>query len=199
MYKIYFGERYLLITDKGINNYTNVFEFQLIDDLKQFVINFDEKSIENSVVIVDRNPQLVFEKLIDLFKYVEAAGGLVLNDDDEILLIYRLNKWDLPKGKVEKNESIQICAIREVEEECGISGHSIKRGLCSTFHTYHDKKQLCVKQNYWFEMSYAGSKKCMPQLEEDISKVIWVKTSELDLYLTNTYPSIIDVIANLRE
>ena len=199
MYKIYFGERYLLITDKGINNYTNVFEFQLIDDLKQFVINFDEKSTENSVVIVDRNPLLVFEKLIEFLKYVEAAGGLVLNDDDELLLIYRLNKWDLPKGKVEKNESIQICAIREVEEECGISGHSITRELCSTFHTYHDKKQLCVKQNYWFEMSYSGLSKGKPQYEEDISQIIWVKTSELDSYLTNTYPSIIDVIANLRE
>lgn len=197
MYKIYFGERYLLITDKGINNYTNVFEFQLIDDLKQFVINFDEKSIENSVVIVDRNPQLVFEKLIKLFKYVEAAGGLVLNDNDELLLIYRLNKWDLPKGKIEKNESIQICAIREVEEECGISGHRIKRELCSTFHTYHDKNQLCVKQNYWFEMCYSGFSKGKPQLEEDISQVVWVKAPDLHQYLSNTYPSVVDVIANM--
>ena len=197
MYKIYFGERYLLITDKGINNYTNVFEFHVIDDLKQFVVNFDEKSCESSAVIIDPNPQKVFEKLIHLFKYIEAAGGIVVNDDDELLLIYRLNKWDLPKGKIEKNELIETCAIREIEEECGIHGHLIKRELCSTYHTYHDKKQLCIKQTYWFELSYSGIKKCKPQIEEDISQVLWVKTSELQQYLSNTYPSVIDVITKL--
>lgn len=197
MYKIYFGERYLLITDKGINNYTNVFEFHLIDDLKQFIIDFNETSSKIELIILNSNPQIVFEKLCSVFKFIEAAGGLVINDDDELLLIYRFNKWDLPKGKREKNESIEVCAIREVEEECGIHGHVIKRELCSTFHTYHDKKQLCIKQNYWFEMSYSGTKKGNPQLEEDISQVVWVKAPDLHQYLSNTYPSVVDVIANL--
>ena len=197
MYKIYFGERYLLIADKGINKSAKVFPFKSIDNLPEFVSNFDEALTEKSVTITTENPEAVFSKIIEHFTFIEAAGGVVKNTNAEFLMIYRYHKWDLPKGKREKGELIEQCALREVEEECGISGHQIVKPLSSTFHTYHDKNRLCIKQTFWFEMYYHGTTVCIPQLEEDISQAIWVKKYELPDLLINTYPSVIDIMKSV--
>jgi 8-oxo-dGTP pyrophosphatase MutT (NUDIX family) len=199
MYKIYFGERYLLITDKGINNSPNVFPLETIKDITEFVSHFDEDSIEKSVTIITENPQNVFNKLTQTYTYIEAAGGLVTNIDNEILLIYRYNKWDLPKGKREKGEAIEHCAIREVAEECGMMGHYIIKALPSSFHTYHDKKRLCLKQTFWFEMKYPDTVICTPQIEEAITQAIWVKETDLPRFFINTYPSIFDVVGTVFD
>jgi len=197
MYKIYFGERYLLIADKGINKSAKVFPFKSIDNLSEFVSNFDEALNEKSVTITTENPEAVFSKIIEQYTFIEAAGGVVRNTNDEFLMIYRYHKWDLPKGKREKGELIEQCALREVEEECGISGHQIVKPLPSTFHTYHNKNRLCIKQTFWFEMHYSGIMVCTPQLEENISQAIWVKKYELPSFLINTYPSVIDIIGSV--
>jgi len=194
MYKIYFGERYLLITDKGINISANVFPIESINNLFDFVTDFDVLSTEKCVILLSQNPSIVFAQIIDTFLYIEAAGGLVINEDNELLMIYRYNKWDLPKGKREKGEMINQTALREVEEECGILGHTIVKELPSTFHTYHDKKQLCIKQTFWFEMKYKRSKNCTPQIEEDITEVIWVNKNDFPRLFVNTYTSVIDSI-----
>jgi ADP-ribose pyrophosphatase YjhB (NUDIX family) len=194
MYKIYFGERYVLITDKGINNSLNVFPFESIKDINLLIKEFDENITQKTIIITYKNPKTVFTEITKYFTFIEAAGGLVINSHDELLLIYRYHKWDLPKGKREKNESIEQCALREVEEECGISGHTIIKQLPSSFHTYHDKNKLCIKQTFWFEMKYDGTAICTPQLEEDISQAIWVKKNDLFGFYVNTYPSVIEIV-----
>lgn len=128
--------------------------------------------------------------------YIEAAGGLVSNEHNEILCIYRLNMWDLPKGKLQKGESTQAAAIREVQEETGLVDVTSNTYLCSTWHTYmHPKKQkLVVKQTYWYTMTATKNQTIQPQTNEHITDVCWVPKQEIESIITHTYQSIVDVL-----
>jgi 8-oxo-dGTP pyrophosphatase MutT (NUDIX family) len=130
---------------------------------------------------------------------IEAAGGLVKNDKGEYLLIHRRGRWDLPKGKLEKKESVENAAIREVEEECGITGVNIVKPLISTYHTYPVKNGLALKKTTWFEMLYTGRSQPKPQTEEDINEVKWVPARQLEPYLNDSFPAIRDVFTYYGE
>jgi 8-oxo-dGTP pyrophosphatase MutT (NUDIX family) len=121
-----------------------------------------------------------------LFKnhLIEAAGGLVTNQNGDHLFIYRNDKWDLPKGKIEKKEKTKIAAVREVEEECGIKVNNSEYGICKTYHTYIYKGEVVLKKTYWFKMRYKGNAKLVPQLEEGITDVRWFKNEEVPQSLT---------------
>ncbi len=134
------------------------------------------------------------DKLWDLFqstfKLISAAGGWVENDQKELLVIKRLGKWDLPKGKMEKGESKEESAVREVEEECGITDLKIVSELNPTYHTYRIKGKDILKTTFWFEMKTSYSGTLRPQLEEGIEEVKWLKRSEFSELLSNTYANI---------
>jgi 8-oxo-dGTP pyrophosphatase MutT (NUDIX family) len=138
------------------------------------------------------------DKLTKIFfgdhKKIEAAGGVVINKHNEILFIDRLGYWDLPKGKVEKNEELRIAAIREVEEECGINNPSIEKKLLETYHTYAAKGKNYFKTTHWYLMSYAGDENLTPQIEEGITDVRWVKKEKMEKQIARTYNSILDVL-----
>lgn len=123
-----------------------------------------------------------------------AAGGIVENENKEILLIFRRGKWDLPKGKLDEGETIEECAVREVEEETGL--RSIQQGelIEVTLHNYIEKGTEIEKETYWYAMKVEGEQKLVAQTEEDIEDIKWVKESELPVYLANTYNNIIDII-----
>lgn len=133
-----------------------------------------------------------------LFEIVEAAGGKVKNPQGNILFIHRLGKWDLPKGKIEEGEDRSTAAIREVEEECGISQLTITNQLEPTYHIYRFKDRLALKPTYWFEMNCADNAELIPQTEEAIEKAAWVNPSNLSEQLANTYASLKDVITKAQ-
>jgi 8-oxo-dGTP pyrophosphatase MutT (NUDIX family) len=129
-----------------------------------------------------------------LYKVLPAAGGLVTNELGETLLIYRLDMWDLPKGKLEKGESIKEAAVREVEEETGL--HHIELGdfICETYHTYKNKKnKRCLKQTYWYKME-TKKQKLSPQTEENIEKAVWIKLNTFFKEDRSIYPNVLSVI-----
>ena len=105
---------------------------------------------------------------------------MVFNTDNRMLAILRLGKWDLPKGHVEYNETIKSAAIREVEEECGISNPEIEEELVSTYHTYWIKKRWMLKRTYWFRMKYKGKETLVAQTDEDIEKAMWLSKNDMD-------------------
>jgi 8-oxo-dGTP pyrophosphatase MutT (NUDIX family) len=131
------------------------------------------------------------DKFFSFFKIIEAAGGVVRNEKNEILVIFRNGKWDLPKGKIDKRkETIKQAALREVKEETGIKVLLIKGKLLTTYHLFFRKERMILKPTYWFEMFADSSSKFVPETKENISMVIWVKEEEIPGILQNTYHSL---------
>jgi len=125
-----------------------------------------------------------------------AAGGIVMNPNKEILWIFRRGFWDLPKGKLDPNETIEACAIREVMEETGISHLVLGKLILTTTHQYHDKylNKEVEKMTYWYAMTTDTLQDGKPQTEEDIEAIAWVKKADLAPYLAKTYETIKEVM-----
>jgi len=134
-----------------------------------------------------------FAKFCKEFVIIEAAGGLIKNKEGRYLFIYRHDKWDLPKGKLDKGEMPAAAAIRECQEECGIKQIELKEFLTHTYHIYFYKKNWALKKTHWYLME-SEEKKLTPQLEESITEVAWKSPKEIPDMLTNTYFNIMDVL-----
>lgn len=130
-----------------------------------------------------------------------AGGGLVSNENNELLMIFRREKWDLPKGKQDDDESIEACAIREVQEETGLTDIHIGSLTGITFHEYFDErftKKNVLKESHWFAMSVKGVPRLIPQTAEDIEKAEWCNEEKVSVYLQNSYPNIIEIVQKWR-
>jgi 8-oxo-dGTP pyrophosphatase MutT (NUDIX family) len=85
-------------------------------------------------------------------------------------------------------------AVREVEEECGISIDKCGKKIVNTYHVYTLKGAVVLKKTYWFKMKYDGKAKLKPQIEEGITEVRWMGKKDINLVAGNTFPSIMDVL-----
>lgn len=130
--------------------------------------------------------KLLFKKI----KVVTAAGGLVVNQHKEILFIYRNKRWDLPKGKTEKRETIESSAIREVEEETGVQDLEITRFITKTYHVFRRKGKLRLKETYWYEMYTEFDGELIPELSEGIKKAKWKDYKKVQKALKKSYANI---------
>ena len=135
------------------------------------------------------NYDLIWASFKSNFEIIKAAGGLVVNNQ-RILMIFRNGKWDLPKGKLEIGESIDVCAKREVQEECGLNDLEIVDKLMNTYHIYEHKGQSILKETQWYLMTSSQNEDISPQIEEGIEKVTWVKKEDVNIHLENTYENI---------
>lgn len=127
---------------------------------------------------------------------IVAAGGLVTNEANELMMIYRRGKWDLPKGKLDEGENIEQCALREVAEETGASNLVLDKLIGKTYHQYFDKwvNEEVIKETWWYAMKVTNQQTLVPQLEEDIEQIDWVKLTEINTYLKNSYDSIREIV-----
>jgi 8-oxo-dGTP pyrophosphatase MutT (NUDIX family) len=134
-------------------------------------------------------------------KIIVAAGGLVFNEKDELLMIFRRGFWDLPKGKLDKGETIEHCALREVQEETGLKQIELKGLVGITKHEYFDEYQHreVVKEAHWYEMKSNSNETLIPQTEEDILEIKWVKKEELKTYLDKSYANIVLIVNRFEE
>ena len=198
--KIYFDDRIVILTDENIRGRDNVHVYENQKMLARHLLCF-AASDDAFLYIVHSDRDELLKHVAKCFKYVEAAGGLVALPDGRILLIKRLGKWDLPKGKAEKGESLQETAIREVTEECGLSvSPKITSVLAHTYHTYHRAGALVLKHTAWFTMRYDGEDVSLhPQLDEDITEAVWLPVNQLDCVLQNTYKSIKQVLKRVEK
>ena len=131
----------------------------------------------------DQESERIFSLFAAQFLPVEAGGGLVVSPRDEVLMIFRNGRWDLPKGKLEPDEDIARCAVREVEEECGIQGINLGKLLTRTYHLYEMNGQQILKRTSWFEMANDGVEPLTPQTDEGISDIRWVAAENIQSYL----------------
>ncbi len=158
------------------------------------VVNFLDN--HNHIAIISENFDETFRKFAEEFKYVVAAGGIVLDSCGKALMISRRGRWDLPKGHWEEGESIEECALREVAEETGVVASEILKPICNTFHTYSVYGVWELKCTHWFLMR-GESNTTSPQYEEGIVAAEWLTPEEVCRALDNTYPTIRKVFASL--
>lgn len=161
------------------------------------ILNFLES--HNTVAVVSDDPDGVFAAFAAEFTPVEAAGGVVVNDCGEWLMIHRNGRWDLPKGHLESGERIEECAAREVEEETGVAAEVV-RPLCETLHAYYFPKTARweLKRTHWYELHTPGCSGLTPQTEEGIDAVAWCTPGEAAARAGDCYPTVRTVLDRLR-
>jgi mutator protein MutT len=168
---------------------------------KKFLMNYIdlmEKSRRyQKVVIFHSDTNEIWHDFTSLFKPIEAAGGVVSNEKNEILVIFRLNFWDLPKGKIDKGETPEQAAIREVQEETGLVNVTLGKHLMDTYHTYQMKGKRILKKTYWYEM-HTTDTQLTPQYEEDIERADWVVLTDFLKNKPVIYASILEVLSTLK-
>ena len=137
-------------------------------------------------------------ELLEAFKtqleVIQAAGGLVYTDQNELLLIHRLGHWDLPKGKLDEGETLEECALREITEETGADHLSLERPLQVTYHTYHQKERHILKESHWYLVKAAQKTPLIPQTDENIAQCLWVPINEIRPYVDGAFASVADVL-----
>jgi len=199
--KIYFEDKPLFLTDsidEEIASYRHREGVILKDDLSgaaldSMILGMGSPHTVAGIFLyadLDTLKTTFFEKFIP----VTAAGGVVLNDRNQVLLIHRRNKWDLPKGKLEPGESIETCALREVQEETGLKNLSLDKFLLTSFHVYKEGSKQILKDTHWFRMTARGDQSLTPQLEEEITGIVWADKAELPGYMCNTYTLIAETL-----
>jgi len=189
MYKIFVGNKPIILTTK-VETETNFKNF-LIDSVDiNKVLSKLKKDKYDAVHLVGSDKDELLKKFLSLLPNVIAAGGKVYNPNGDILFIFRNGKWDLPKGKAESKETINQTAIREVEEETGVSGLSITKPLEITYHIFKRLDRYQIKVTYWFKMYSEFDGELIPQKKEGITKVKWIPASKLKKVLSNSYANI---------
>ncbi|MDR0295854.1 MAG: NUDIX domain-containing protein [Prevotellaceae bacterium] len=202
MYKIFFNDRVLSICNnwQQCSQGLNAINYKVTkkNEIKSIIEQFQQNSAMQELCLCVDDIEDTMNEFVSLFSFVEAAGGVVCNNNDEWLLIYRHEHWDLPKGVVESGETILETALREVKEECGIDKLILCGFIASTYHTYEKNDNIILKKTHWYSMKYTGVTLPVPQKEEGITEVRWVSREALPEYLPRMFPSVKEVIQGTR-
>lgn len=194
---IYFGDKPVFLCDKlnrEIDEVRHHPDAVFIDELSRAAINSLLHEINkpqfHAGIILNENFEKLRTAFFKHFMLIQAAGGLVKNKAGEVLLIFRRGKWDLPKGKLDENETLLECALREVKEETGLTLLEAGKEIDVTYHTYVEFGKHILKESHWYTMYSKSPEIFNPQVEEDITEIRWVKKDDLKNYLDNTFPII---------
>lgn len=200
MYKVFFKENCFLLTDDQNFMQEGAVRFIHKDfhTTKAFITGLLESGKEFCTILLHDDIEELFSIFKSCFLYVKAAGGCVCSSTD-MLLIKRLGMYDLPKGHLEAGETIEQCAVREVEEECGIKDVEITAPLSPTYHIYSRNGDRYLKKTYWYMMSAPSGQELSPQTEEDIEVVFWYPIANLPAIFSQTYPSLQPVLTKLQQ
>lgn len=189
MYKVFINDKPLFLTNE-IEKETD-FQLFLLEsaDINKIIVKYYQNKIQKAI-LYHPDEKAILKKLKEKIPVNKAGGGLVKNKNGEILFIFRNGKWDLPKGGIEKNETIDETAIREVEEETGCKNLEIKKKLQKTYHIFKRNGDYKLKITHWFEMYTEYDGPLEGQIEEGIEKVAWLKPEEIPEALENSYENI---------
>ena len=198
-YIVYYLDRSLIITDETIIQKNENDCFVHPEDITKFLFDFETDYKNKQAIFKTTNARKAWEILLKEYQVIEAAGGIVKNPKGEVLAIFRMGKWDLPKGKKEEGESPEETAYREIAEECGISGHKLLGEICETYHTYIMGKKKVLKRTHWYAFSIDNIAELIPQTIENIEEVRWIKPASLRRLLENSYHSIQHVFNEAQQ
>lgn len=204
--KIYFEDKPVFLCDKidkTIDEYMHHPDAVFIDEISNPAINSLLHEIVkpefHAGILLDKDLNKLKKSFYKHFTVIAAAGGVVVNTDEDILFIFRRGKWDLPKGKLDDGETLEQCAVREVEEETGLKNIKLLEKVTTTYHTYTQFGKHILKESHWYKMRCSDEQELVPQTEEDITEIKWVNKSDLEKYSSNTYQTILEVLNNLKK
>jgi 8-oxo-dGTP pyrophosphatase MutT (NUDIX family) len=200
MYKVFIDNKPIIFTDsKDLMVNAESYPAELLKEFKNDLpILLEKIQPGTEFIIYCDDAEEEFKRLFASYQLIEAAGGIVLYGE-EILCIKRNGFWDLPKGKIEANEKIELAAIREIEEECGVIGLTIVDELCMSYHTYAYNSVDVLKKTYWYLLCIDTKQILTPQIEEGISEAKWIAVAEVDHYFKDTFRSIQEVWQKFKE
>ncbi|SEW00567.1 NUDIX domain-containing protein [Chryseobacterium wanjuense] len=179
MYKVFVNEKKLLLS-KQSENLEKTLGYEDVTTL-EIALDLLENTSVKELNVFGENINEIWAEFQKLFRIIEAAGGVVNNPEGEILFIKRLGKWDLPKGKMEKGESREESAVREIEEETGLKDVELVQFINTTYHIYVERNgDKVLKCTHWFEMNFNGEDTSKPQIEEGITEVAWKNTAQIE-------------------
>lgn len=203
---IYFGDKPVILCDeidKGLNEILHHPDAVFVDEISpramKAMLHEIKKEEFHAGVIWHSDLEKLKEVFFKNFKIIEAAGGIVQNEKKDVLFIHRLGKWDLPKGKIEKGEKEEVCAVREVTEETGVTGLNLKKKIGKTYHVYDEFGKRFLKISHWYHMTCSSTQILKPQTEEHITEIKWVKTLDIKEPMGNTYSSIKNILGRFFD
>ncbi len=199
--KIYYNNKPLILTNdskrymaehpvaEGYLSFTGAFP-------RNFRLAFEhlDKARTLGAVIEDESSTSLKKELHNIYSPIDAAGGVVLNEHDAVLMIYRRGKWDLPKGKCDDGEEIAECALREVSEETGLQQLKLGDKICDTYHVYAQYGENLLKRTAWYKMKGSVSETLTPQKEENIQEARWIAEKDMGPIVYKSYEAIREVL-----
>ena len=196
MYKVHFEDRFILISPEPdrLQKYGLFHNFNRTKELYRLISDFQSDKSIPSVNIFGTDINYIWKLFRIYFTEIQAAGGLVKHTSGRFLFIEKRGRVDLPKGHINNGEEAEAAALREVQEECGISGHKIIKPLEATYHTYSKGKISCLKKTQWFLMHYGGRLIAEPEIHEGITRAEWLFPDEVSRIRERAWPSLLDVI-----
>ena len=196
MYKVHFENRFIMISPEPdrLQKYGLFHKFYDTKELYKLIADFQSDKSITAINIYGPDIKHIWKIFRIYFTEVGAAGGLVKHKSGRYLFIQKKGKLDLPKGHIEPGEEPEVCALREVSEECGIKGHTIVKSICPSYHTYSWEGISYLKKTNWFLMKYDGEMITEPQLSEGITKVEWLFPDELNSIKSTAWLSLMEVI-----
>jgi len=192
MIKIFYIDRILAFCEDVEPDIQSAKILHFDDNTESAIKLFLNSSDCYNLVILGASDDVALCLLKKVFTVIEAGGGRVMDKQGRMLFIFRSGRWDLPKGWLEKGETLAQCAVREVSEECGLDISDLQNDgeLTTTYHIYPFNEGYALKVTHWFRMRYVGNGSTKPQTEEDISEVRWIAQNEMEEVLENTYKNI---------
>ncbi|WP_210151090.1 NUDIX hydrolase [Chryseobacterium scophthalmum] len=179
MYKVFVNEKKLLIS-KNPENLEKVLNYESFTTL-EIALDLLQNTSTSELNVYGEQIDEIWKEFKKLFRIIEAAGGIVNKPNGDTLFIRRLGKWDLPKGKMEKGESREESAIREIEEETNLQNVELRDFINTTYHIYIERNgDRVLKHTHWFEMFFDGEDTSKPQLEEGITEVAWKNATQIE-------------------
>lgn len=195
MYKIYFKKNVIIFTKSTVPQGAYVIEPTSIEPITLTKVL---QKVENNkcVAILSENIDTLYAEFCSQLKVVDSAGGLVEDATGRLLMIQRNGVWDLPKGHLEAGESLEMCAGREVAEECGVVVDKVGSLIAKTMHIYPLEGEWILKVCYWYSMLYSGTAKPIPQTEEGVEKVVWLDRQQAINAASTSYGTIQEVLSS---
>ena len=199
--KIYYGEKPVYLCDEmndELNELLHHPDVVFVDELStpaiKSMVHEIRKDDFHAGILWNKDLEKLQRAFFKHFTVIEAAGGIVQNEEKELLFIFRRGKWDLPKGKIEKNESPETAAAREIEEETGVKKLRRRKKVGTTYHIYDEFGKHFLKISHWYYFTCTGTQLLKAQSVEDITAVKWFKTKDIRTPVSNTFSTIKDIL-----